>query len=155
MKKILRSNYQIIKDKELIIEVIEGIITPGSLVSFKKTEIYDENFVSSYNVIGDIRNSTFDITTSQIEAFVNFLIMNKPMFANNKHAILFSSVNQQIYINILKSHEDSFPQSLKICTSLEEAAEWVDRKDELKLIEEYIQNIKKDLSIKFVYESDF
>lgn len=155
MKKILRSNYHIIKEKELIIEVIEGIITPGSLIAFKKAEIYDKNFVSTYNVIGDIRNSTFDITTSQIEAFVNFLIMNKPMFANNKHAIVFSSINQQVYINILKSHEHNFPQSLKICTSIEEAAEWVDKKEEVKQIEEYIQYIKKDLSIKFVYESEF
>lgn len=155
MKKLLNSNYKILVEQQLMIEVVEGIITPGSLMNLKIIELQDKDFSPSYNVIGDVRNTTFDITTSQIEAFVNFIVANKDSFAINKSAIIFSTINQQIYISILKSFQSEFPQSLKICTSLDEALAWVGSDIYQTLITSEFEKLKKNLKIKWVYDSDF
>lgn len=155
MKKILYCNYKILGKQKLIIESIKGVVTPGSLLNLKIIELKDPNFSPKYNLIGDIRDTTFDVVTSQIDAFVNFIVDNKDSFEINKTAILLSTVNQQIYINILKSHQEKFPHSLKICTSIEDALAWVNCEDEADLILDEFKDLKKNLTIEWVSDSEF
>lgn len=155
MKKILESNYHIFPEKKLMLEYVQGIITPGSLINLKKIELSDKDFNPFYNVIGDVRNTTFDIATSQVEVFVNYIIKNKDAFEVNKTAIIFSSANQKIYIDILNSFKDQYPHSLKICSSLQEAINFVERKDDSIFIEKAFEQLQKELPIKWEFESDY
>jgi hypothetical protein len=155
MKKILTCDYQIIPEKKLMLEYVEGIVTPGSLINLKKIEISNKDFNPLYNVIGDVSNSTFDIATSQIESFVNYLIQNKESFGINKTAIIFSTVNQKVYIDKLSSFKEHFPQQIQICTSLEQAIKWVERESDSEMIKIALEELQKNLRIKWEFESDF
>ncbi len=155
MKKILKSNYEIIPEKQLMIELLDGIVTPGSIIHFKKIQLSDKQFNPSYNAIGDITNTSFDVATSQINAFVNFLRSNNDSFIVNKSAIILSTVNQQAYVNLFNTFKDQFPQSLKICTSLAEAATWVDRTDDLEFIQDRLNYLKKNLKFEWIFESEY
>lgn len=156
MKKVLFSNFGIYPDKKLIIEVHKGIGGYGCMMNFKNIEIEHKDYSKEYNIITDLGDVTFAITTNQIKNFAAFLIdEEKKQNAGTKTAIIINSPNQSIYSTIFQTHETEFEHPIAVFKTIEEASKWIDNDLDLSFIKKEIKNLKAKTKIKFEVKTEF
>jgi len=121
----MKSSYCIFKDKHLIVEYHEDNATIQDLIAFRLQQGADVNFSPTYNLISDIRNLTFDVTLSDVDAFAAFHKQNPHLIGKRKNAILTETPDQVVLVTVFDSSHIDLSQSIQVVSTISSAVSWV------------------------------
>jgi hypothetical protein len=155
MKKLLKADYVILPEQKILLEYAEGVITPGSLINLKEIEMKDPAFSPSFNFIGDISKTTFDISIQQMEDFVASCLTNHCSQIENKTAIILSTISQYTYFQHISRFHEKYPECLRICFDLAEAIEWINQPEDYTIIQTKFNEINENPRFQWEFDSDY
>ena len=95
------------------------------MLEFKKREAADPDFSPDFDVIVDMRNLIFDMSISDIEAFVDFNKNHSEIMGNRRNAVITNTPNQVVVTTLFKQMHNDLPQAFHIVSTLEAAMGWV------------------------------
>lgn len=124
--------YHIIKDKELVVEVLKGPVKLHEYINLKKQQIEDEDFNSNYNFLIDIRAVEFVFSRETEKRMKEYLAFAKPIDALSKEkktAIITSTPDQVVY-SMINQSLDSRQITYNIFSTKDAALEWLNLSNE-------------------------
>ena len=136
-------NYYILKEKNLVIEVLRGNFDLSDFVDLKKAESKDPDFDPNFDSILDIRNIENAFTQkiiNDLENFLNIIKTVQHVTKKRKAAVIASKPSQVAGITWYKLIDDRSIE-YKIFSTLNAAKEW------LEIDEIDFKSIDSDLSI--------
>ncbi len=142
------SNYKILPDLKLIIELCINNTTVDSYIKHTKKLLQDDLFNPNYNFLVDFRNTEFIIDYEKdISTYLSFV---KTLVSNDyktKTAILISTPNQVVVSTLYSmDHQNSYDNAL-IFSSLESGLNYLSFEgNDRYLIETTIEIMKKEIS---------
>lgn len=119
--------YYILKDRDLVIEILSGNFELSDFVNLKKTESEDPDFDPNFNSILDIRNIENAFSKEVQHALKEFLKIIKTIqhvSKRRKAAVITSRPAQVAGITWYKLMDDRGIE-YKIFSTLSAAAEWI------------------------------
>jgi hypothetical protein len=130
--------YNILKDKNLIIEVLRGSFVLAEFVNLKKSESEDPDFDPNFNSILDIRNleNTFSEEISKdLERFSGIIKTLQPIPKRKRTAVITRTPAQVTGITWYKLIDDR-GIDYEVFSTLERATDWLGiRKTDLENID--------------------
>ena len=121
----MKINYEIDKERELIIETWPEQIIIEDFEKVKLSEFSDTDFNSAYNVITDLRKVKMEFDEELIKGIVSFMKLNSDKMKNRKSAIV--ALSPQLVAGSLffgqKKHNLSVEVS--VFSSLNAAYKWI------------------------------
>lgn len=126
---ILKSNYHILKDLNLILEYHTGTLNLNSYIKFKQKLILNPEFLSNQNYFVDLKNVNFKISIEDIDSYVNFFKKNSNGVGKRKIALLTGTPNQVVFTTLYKSVLKNTNEIIEIFSTKEKALEWLEIND--------------------------
>ena len=123
MKKNLYK-YFIIKDKNLVLEILSGSFELSDYINLKQSQFKDPDYDPNFSLILDIRNIEDIVSEKKIKEYPERI---KPIqhFTNRiKAAVITHTPSQVAGASLYKSFEDK-PIDYKIFSTLEYALNWI------------------------------
>jgi len=135
----LKSNYTILLNHNLVIELHSGILTALNYIEFKKKLLNDSLFKADLNHLIDFKNVKFNTNPTDISDFVDFLKSRTQFLGNRKVAFVTNTPNQVVSTTIYKLTQGNLNQEVEIFSTEENALKWLNIpnsviKDVLKII---------------------
>ena len=134
--------YYILKEKNLVIEILRGSFDLSDFVNLKKTESEDPDFDSNFNSILDIRNidNVFSKEIQKdLEKFLGIIKTIQQVTKSRKAAVITSTPAQVTGITWYKFIDDR-GIDYKVFSTLESAIQWLGLSEaDLKDIESCIK----------------
>ncbi|PKP13520.1 MAG: hypothetical protein CVU08_04930 [Bacteroidetes bacterium HGW-Bacteroidetes-3] len=124
---LLKSNYIILKEQNLIVEYHSGILDTDSFINFKKSITLDPLFLPSLNYFVHLKKVTFSTTAEDINKYVTFLNTNSKVYGNRRVALITNTPNQVVSTTIFKMIQQNTSQ-VEIFSTNESALEWLNSK---------------------------
>lgn len=124
---LLKSNYIILKEQNLIVEYHSGILDAGSFINFKKSITLDPLFLPSLNYFVHLKKITFSTTAEDINKYVKFLNTNSKVYGNRRVALITNTPNQVVSATIFKMIQQNTSQ-VEIFSTNESALDWLNSK---------------------------
>ena len=121
-------NYYILKEKNLVIEVLRGNFDLSDFVDLKKAESKDPDFDPNFDSILDIRNIENAFTQkiiNDLENFLNIIKTVQHVTKKRKAAVIASKPSQVAGITWYKLIDDRSIE-YKVFSTLEGARKWMD-----------------------------
>jgi hypothetical protein len=123
---IMKSGYAILKDKELVIEVITGKVKLKKFKTDRDLLYCDSNYNPSFNMIIDTREAQMLLTVDDMIDYFSYLAGKSNVFNHaRKTAILTSSELKNEYETGFKNFEKITPIHFYIFSDTEACAEWI------------------------------
>jgi hypothetical protein len=123
---IMKSGYTILKDKELVIEVITGKVKLKKFKTDRDLLYCDNDYNPSFNMIIDTREAQMLLTVEDmVEYFTYLSSKNKVFHHSRKVAILTNPKLKDEYVNGFKDFEKITPIQFHIFTDTKACAEWI------------------------------
>lgn len=146
-ERTLFAGYKIIPDHQLIVEVLEGELTLGSLLRFREEQMSDPLFNINYNYISDERYCVMDSIITKVDKYVEFMQQTLNQSDNiRKVASLVRTQNQMAYINAYKDRHSKLLQDLRLFTSLKSALKWLEKEQISAEVNFTLSNVRKKLN---------
>ena len=124
---LLKSNYIILKEQNLIVEYHSGILDADSFINFKKSITLDPLFLPSLNYFVHLKKITFSTTAEDINKYVKFLNTNSKVYGNRRVALITNTPNQVVSTTIFKMIQQNTSQ-VEIFSTNESALDWLNSK---------------------------
>lgn len=127
--------YFIIKDKDLIIEILSGRFELSDYLNFKNSEILDPDFDPNFNIIMDIRNIEDIVSQKMIKEYPEKLRPVQLFNERIKTAVITNTPSQVAGASLYELFENDF-FDFKIFSTIEYALYWIGiNKSDLKDID--------------------
>jgi len=128
-----KHKYVIYPDKKLIVEQYNGLLTLESYINLKNKIWADNQFVSSYDIIADLRNSEFETEKEVYADIINFSRSKAEKFTRRKSAIIVKNPEQMVDALLYEyESEKKLPTIVKVFSTIEAAIIWCGLPLELK-----------------------
>ncbi|MGJ8640195.1 MAG: hypothetical protein ACSHYA_12470 [Opitutaceae bacterium] len=131
----MKFEYQIIKEHQLIIEIVSGHVTLEGLADKTSALFQDPDFNAQYVGIADYRNASPQITRTELYGFASFLNENElfgeakwAVIADNPMVVALTQIFQQRMVD---------QNLIGIFNTSEGAAKFVDRPVALNYVHDY------------------
>lgn len=118
----MKSTYEIITDKNLIVETLSENISSKEYTKLKHAEFQDKKFNRNFNLITDLSN--IDTSEEKIKELFIVFKENKGKFIRNKSAIVSSIKDKKILDAIIKT-DKKIVKEVKTFTNLDDAKSWM------------------------------
>ena len=120
-----QNTYIILKEKKLIIEVLQGEFTIDSYINFKSQEIANPDFSSNYNVITCLRNVDVKSEVQDLDNFIHFAKTMINAEVNKKIAIVTATPSQVVIGTLFKIKQLSKLTIVEIFSERISALSWL------------------------------
>jgi hypothetical protein len=124
-----KSNYQILKDYNIVLEHHSGPIDVESFINFKHKLSLHTDFKPDLKYFVNLQNVTFDITKNDIHEYANFLGTNSNIFGERQVALITSTPNQVVNTTLFKFTNQMKSHAIEIFSTYETAFDWLDIKN--------------------------
>lgn len=122
---LLKSNYKILKEHNLIVEYHTGILDVDSFINFKQSITLDPLFLPSLNYFVHLKKVTFSTNSEDIDKYADFLEINSKVFGDRRVALITDTPNQVVSTTMFKMLQQNKAQSIEIFSTNESALEWL------------------------------
>jgi hypothetical protein len=120
-------NYYILKDKNLVIEILRGIFDISDFINLKKTESEDPDFDPNFNAILDIRNVENAFSKeirNDLENYLGIIKTLQHVTKRRKAAVITFKPSQVAGITWYQLMDDR-GIDYKVFSTLKAATEWL------------------------------
>lgn len=138
----LISNYCILKEQHLFVEYHEGVGRLQSVIEFTLHQTTDVEILPNYNAIVDIRDLTFDVSISDIQAFAHFCRQNDSIIGNRRIAYITYTPSQVAATMLFKHLYARVPKSIKVVSTIGAAVNWINSDVTAEQIDATISDLK-------------
>jgi len=121
----MKSIYNILKDKELVIETLSNTISPNEYSNLKVKEFQDKKFSRTYNLITDLSSFGNSNDANKIEELFVVFKENKGKYIRNKSALIISNSNLLKIVNAIIKKDKKIYKEIKTFSSIEDAQQWM------------------------------
>lgn len=120
----MNSNYKIISNDLIIIEILSKDINSDSYIKLKHNEFKDSNFNRNFNLVTDI--SSFDKITNNnvLQNIIEIFKENKGKINRERSAIVVSDKNLLKKIDLKIKQNKKGKSEIKVFTNIEDARKW-------------------------------
>ena len=122
---LLKSNYKILKEHNLIVEYHTGILDVDSFINFKQSITLDPLFLPSLNYFVHLKKVAFTTNSEDINKYADFLEINSKVFGDRRVALITDTPNQVVSTTMFKMLQQNKAQSIEIFSTNESALEWL------------------------------
>ena len=122
----MKSTYEIIVTKKIIIETFVGSFTIDSYKELKNREFKDTKFNPAYSVIADLREIESLYNNKEAKLIADFLFDNKDKITNRKSALVTSTKQQVVGSMLFETYSNKLPINVKVFSTLEAALKWIE-----------------------------
>lgn len=144
---LLKSNYIILKDFNLLIECHSGNLDLKSYIDFVKRTTLDPLFSKNMNYYIDLSNVVVTASINDIRIYNNFTEDNFQCDRKRRVALLTSSPNQMVFATLFKNSNTQKLKEIEVFSTKESALEWINSSLSKKEILD-IFSIIKEYSLK-------
>jgi len=134
---LLKSNYIILKDLNLLIECHSGSLDLKSYIDFVKRTTLDPLFSINMNYFIDLCNVVVTASIDDIKKYNNFSEDNFQCDKKRRVALLTSSPNQMVFATLFKNSNTQKLKEVEVFSTKESALNWINS----RLNKEEILNI--------------
>lgn len=140
MKKF---RFKIFPERSLIIKYYEGIVENEDLYNYTIESSQHDDFSPNYNVLNDIRNCEFLVSSNTIKDFVNIVKNDKKLYDERTIVFLTKMPDQVVFSEKLNLFKNDFLISHHTCSTIEKAMNHlrIDYKDK-KFIEQILFELR-------------
>ena len=121
----MKSSYNILIDKKIIIETLSDTITPNEYSNLKVKEFQDKNFSRTFNLITDLTGFDSSINTKSLEDLFIVFKENKGKFIRNKSALIISDSDLLKTVNSIIKKDKKIFKEIKTFSNIEDAQKWM------------------------------
>jgi len=122
-------DYRVLDENRLVIEVFSGKVELDDYISFKETEIHDNQYHLEYKHLVDLCDaiiiSAGENIEDKVKKFVS-AIENTPGFFGNRKSALLANTPQQVTASMLYKLLNELPVPVETFTTLSAAIEWLE-----------------------------
>ncbi|MBE0422524.1 MAG: STAS/SEC14 domain-containing protein [Lutibacter sp.] len=122
---LLKSNYIILKDFNLLIECHSGSLDLKSYINFVKRTTLDPLFSKNMNYLIDLSNIVFTASIDDITKYNTFSDENFTSQIKRKVALVTNSPNQMVFTTLFKTGNTQKLKEIEIFSTKESALEWL------------------------------
>ncbi|WP_111708347.1 hypothetical protein [Lutibacter citreus] len=139
----LKSNYQILKKHNLIVEYHENTLDINSYKPFKTKIIENPLYSNSLNYIINFKNVDFIMTPNEIVEYINYLKLTPKILGKKKLAFITRTPNQIVPATLYKMKQNELNQSVEIFSTYESALDWLQTDLTAEQLVEIFKELKK------------
>jgi len=144
-KVILKSSYIILKEKQLVIDIYDGILTLENFKGHKLKQATEKDFSPNYNLLSDFTTVEVRMSLQDLQEYASFIKAQGNIVGKRKAAVVTNTPNQLVYATAYDKYiKNDVGQDLITFPTFEDAFEWLglqDSKEEiLALIAKFRQN---------------
>jgi hypothetical protein len=122
---LLKSNYGILKDFNLLIECLSGNLDLKSYIDFVKRTTLDRLFSKNMNYFIDLCNVVVTASIDDIRIYNNFTESNFQCDKKRRVALLTNSPNQMVFATLFKNSNTQKLKEIEVFSTKESALEWI------------------------------
>lgn len=122
---LLKSNYIILNDLNLLIECHSGNLDLKSYIDFVKRTTIDPLFSKNMNYFIDLRNVVVTASLDDIRIYNNFTEENFQCDRKRRVALLTNSPNQMVFATLFKNSNTQKLKEIEIFSTKESAFHWI------------------------------
>ena len=123
---LLKSNYKILKEHNLIVEYHSGDLDLESYINFVKGTTLDPQFSLNMNYLIDISNVVVTASIDDIRKYNNFTEDNFKTDRKRRVAFITNSPNQMVFSTLFKGSNTQKLKEIEIFSTTNAAIEWLD-----------------------------
>ncbi|MBR8536384.1 hypothetical protein KDU71_12500 [Carboxylicivirga sediminis] len=130
--------YTIIKDKELVVEVLKGPVKLNDYISFKTQQIADKDFNPNYSYIIDIRAVDIVFSKEMEKRMKEYLAFVAPIdaLAQEKRVAIITNTPEQVVYSTIHQTLDKRRIDYGIFSTKDSAIEWLNlNSDDLSMVD--------------------
>lgn len=131
---LLKSNYLILKDFNLLIECHSGNLDLQSYVDFVKRTSLDPLFSKNMNYFIDLSHVVVTASLDDIKKYIDFTEENFKSERKRRVALLTSSPNQMVFATLFKNSNTQKLKEIEVFSTKDIALDWLNgnlKKDEI------------------------
>lgn len=143
MQYIMNTNFEVLDRERLVVEYFEGVVTIGNLYKRLDKILQNPNYNKDFDVLTDMRKSIISVTLDEIPQYFKFFNTIPHRNGQKKIALVVSTANHLICSNIINAQKEHLMLKVGVFCSIEKAMEWLERKDNIKLVNDTFTKVKK------------
>ena len=124
-----KSNYQILKEHNIVLEYHSGHIDAESFIKFKHKLSLHPDFKPGLKYFVNLQDVTFDISKNDIHEYVDFLGTKSNIFGERQVALITRTPNQVVHTTLFKTTNPMKAEAIEIFSTNETAFDWLDIKN--------------------------
>ncbi|MBP1640892.1 MAG: hypothetical protein H6Q17_2475 [Bacteroidetes bacterium] len=124
---LVKYSHKILKDKNLIIEVLSGDFTIDILRMNRDVLYSDRHFNQQYDLLHDMRDATMNFTLEEHTAYLHYLGRDAKVLTTRKAAILTSEATLPKFTEWFDSFSGKYAVEFSVFSSVGKCLEWLDR----------------------------
>lgn len=122
---LLKSNYLILKDFNLLIECHSGNLDLESYINFVKRTTLDPLFSKNLNYLIDLSDVVVTASIDDLEKYNDFTEENFKYERKRKVALVTKSPNQMVFATLFKNGNTQKLKEIEIFSTNERALDWL------------------------------
>lgn len=139
---LLKSNYIILKDLNLLIECHSGNLDLKSYIEFVKRTTLDPLFSKNMNYFIDLCNVVVTASIDDIKKYNNFSEDNFQCDKKRRVALITNSPNQMVFATLFKNSNTQKLKEIEVFSTKESALNWINSNLNKNEIHSVISQIK-------------
>ncbi len=143
---IMKSSFLILKEKKLVIDMYEGVLTLDTFKGHKLKQVNHPDFTADYNLLSDFTNIEVRMSIDEVSEYAEFIKKHiKQIVGSRKAAVVLKSPNQFLYAKKYDSSvKEETGQQMFTFMSFDEGLKWLgllgDKEEIMNLIKKYREN---------------
>jgi hypothetical protein len=137
----LKSSYSVFTDENLVVEFHKGILTAENYINFKKELMQDSKVRSHMNYLINFQNSTFKVSSADIQDFAQFMSNRSKELGKRKIAFITKTPNQVVNTTIYTLLEVGLSQTTQIFSTLAPATKWLN----IAMTPDFLENLFNEM----------
>jgi hypothetical protein len=140
-ESIIKYNHKILKDKQLIIEVLSGNFSIDAMKTYRELLYSDRFFNPGYDLLQDIRDAKMSFTYEELAEYMSHLSDSKA-FGIRKTVILSNISDCERLAEWFDVFNGLYPVQFRVVPSFTDSMSWLNRGSETDIIKQEVDTLQ-------------
>jgi hypothetical protein len=122
---VIRYNHKVLKDKRLVLEVLQGDFSISSLKLSRNMLYSDRLYNPHFDLLHDMREARMNFTLEEHTTYLHYLGKEAKVFTQRKAAILTSEPTLAKYSEWFGTFNGQYDVEFRVFSSLSKCLEWI------------------------------